>query len=149
MAVEYAPETDLDLSKLKLQGIVETSVEVPSRVLYESVLDVLASRVGGDRWKNWDDLKLSTRVGIMVTIGSSENRAWIDTVDCDETSHIYYINREVGEVDTYTLYEMDPNRDNNDSAVSNWGHLASARLLSLLSDANIHTPKEETDWQTV
>lgn len=158
MSVEYQPLSNLPDSRNKLRGIAESRVEIPEKALFEGILDVLASRVGRNRWRNWDELQLSTRLGhygsvTEVAVWHTDStgsvwrydRAWISTTEGDETGHTYYVEKEESQVHDdgpYVLYERDPEgNDDNNSAVSNSGNLASARLYSILADAHWNTRK--------
>lgn len=159
MSVEYQPLINLPDSRNKLRGIAESQVEIPEKALFEGILDVLASRVGKDRWKNWDGLQLSTRPGhfgsvTRVVVWHTDStmsvwrydRAWMST-EGNQTRHTYYVEKEESQVSgdgPCVLYERDQEgNDDNDNAVSNWGELAPARLFSILADAHWHTRKEK------
>ncbi|MBI2334324.1 hypothetical protein HYU96_00825 [Candidatus Daviesbacteria bacterium] len=160
MSVEYQPLTNLRDSRIKLIGTAESQVEISKKALFEGILDVLASRVGGNRWRNWDNLQLSTGIGRFGSVTRlvvwhtdstmsvwREDRAWISTTEGNGARHTYYVEKEQSQVNNdgpYVLYERDPEgNDDNDNAVSNSGGLAPARLFSILAEAHWHTRKEK------
>lgn len=105
---------------------------------------------GGERWKNLDELSIKTSGGIDVIVGFYEesegepyDTAWIETTDASNIHKNYHARRSTnGGLASYELLEINSNTE-EENAVSNQGHLAPARLVSILADAHFHTPIPE------
>lgn len=138
---------ELQISRGELKEIVETHVEIPPETLFKSIQRVLEVR-GGDRWRKLTELVLHTQGEIRVIIGWHEpftdetwQTAWMDTREPDLTVIDYHVRYHPDE-SYYELGSFDYEK-NEFNEISNSGHLASARLLSILSDAHMNTPLEE------
>lgn len=151
-SAEHRPELDIEVSRAKLQNIVETQIEVSEETLFNSVQDMLSSRAG-ERWKRIDEYGLSTKAGLSVVVGYNEpvesepwESVWVQVTQRDETRKIYEV-RKRGEngASWYELGEVDDLESEVEefTPVSNYGDLAPARLLSILADAHSNTPLQE------
>lgn len=153
MSVEYTPEFNLSASQAKLLTIVSEQVEVPDQLLFEGIIDVLASR-GGERWKKLDELRLSTnsqntKSSMIITVGFDDpsegnfpnQAAWISILQADQTTKEYEVAQL--EKDLYELREITDIETGEKEAVSNTGGLADGRLLSILAEAHNLTPLQK------
>lgn len=149
MITEYTPEFDLEVSRAKLQRIVDTQVEVPDETLFQSILDILASR-GGERWQSLDELWLYTKARIAVVVGLREEYegeykqvTYMGTRDNIGTTRGYQVSKRAADgSDVYELNNVNA-KTSELNAVNNHGNLGTARLLSILADAHMNTPLED------
>lgn len=147
MVPEYSPITDLIVSQRRMQAIASTQVEISPQQLYESFLDVMASR-GGERWRQLDEIWLETSSHIRMVLVHTPishdecETVSIGTIQPDNKSNNYSVQREiVGSGPIYELVEDDIEHDTYE-VISNIGNLAPARLFSLLTDAHLYSPIE-------